>query len=101
MFLERFPMTKNIRDDHNDTEIDPELDDSFTLTIVKRGMSDSGERFLHKCELDIGKQSFDEIIGANFDGKKLLARWQRWVLATDAEKAKNPNAKGHWEKIRK
>jgi len=34
---------------------------------------------------------------ATRDGRPL--KWTKWVNATDEEKAKNKNAKGHWEKV--
>jgi len=94
-------MTKTIQDDFSQKQLSIDDDVIYTLGVTKRGEDESGQRQLLKLELDIGQDSFQELIASKFDGKMLLKRWQKWVPATESEKAKNPDAKGHWEKARK
>lgn len=101
MFLERFPMTKTIQDDFSDVSLSIDDDVIYTLTVTKRGENDEGQRQLLKLEMDIGEESYKELIQNRFEGKKVLKRWQRWVPATAQEKASNPDAKGHWESVAK
>ena len=82
-------LTKTVRDNMTGLEVDE--DESVALQMIDR---ENGK--LKKCEFDIARPAWLEMY-KNFAKKP---PYQVWVKATDDEKAKDKNAKGHWEKLK-
>ena len=82
-------MTKTVRDNIDGTEVD--ADESWEFTLFNR----NDPRGLIKIE---GDMSNSNMMG--FYTKMVKKpKHQLWVRPTKAEKATDPDAKGHWEKI--
>jgi len=88
-------LTKTVRCDFTKRELDE--DEAQQLSITYRNERNE----LLKLELDADPswitQNILQPAAATRDGRPL--KWTKWVNATDEEKAKNKNAKGHWEKV--
>lgn len=82
-------MTKEVRDNLDGMTYD--ADESWEFAFVNR----NDPRGLIKVEGDLSNANFNKI----YKDMVKKPKYQVWVKATDAEKAKNPQAKGHWEKL--
>ena len=82
-------MTKEVRDNFDGLTYDE--DETMGFTFVDR----FDPRGFIKVEGDISKSGFLKL----FESMVKKPKYQRWVKATDEEKAKDKSVKGHWEKI--
>jgi len=82
-------MTKEVRDNFDGLTYDE--DDSMGFVFTDR----HDPRGFVKVEGDIARTSFLSLYGTMVKKPK----YQVWVRATEEEKEKNPNLKGHWEKL--
>jgi hypothetical protein len=82
-------MTKEIRDNFDGLTYDE--DESVGFTFIFR----NDPRGFLKIEGDMSKSNFDRLYGEMVKKPK----YQLWVKADAEEKVKNPNVKGHWEKL--
>lgn len=84
-------MTKEVRDNIDGMTYDE--DETLVFQFIDR----NDPRGFVKVEGDISRENFLRLYGTMVKKPK----YQRWVRATDEEKANNPSIKGHWEKLRK
>lgn len=82
-------MTKEVRDNFDGLTYDE--DDTMSFVFTDR----NDPRGFIKVEGDISRESFLRLYGEMVKKPK----YQVWVRATEEEKEKNPNLKGHWEKL--
>ena len=82
-------MTKEVRDNFDGLT----YDEDETMQFVFTDRQDP--RGFVKIEGDIARASFLTLYGQMVKKPK----YQVWVRATDEEKQKNPNIKGHWNKL--
>ena len=82
-------LTKTVRDNLTGLEIDE--DESVSLQMIDRENNK-----LTKVEFDMSREAWLTM----YKGFVKKAPYQVWVKATEDEKAKDKNAKGHWEKLK-
>lgn len=82
-------MTKETRDNLDGLVYDE--DETMGFTFIDRNHP-SG---FVKVEGDISREGFLKLYNTMVKKPK----YQVWVRATEQEKEKNPNIKGHWEKL--
>jgi len=82
-------MTKEVRDNIDGLTYDE--DETVGFTFILR----NDPRGFLKVEGDCSKANFLSLYGTMVKKPK----YQRWVKATDEEKANDPKVKGHWEKL--
>lgn len=85
-------MTREVRDNIDGLTYDEEETCVFTFTF--RNHPEHPNMFL-KVEGDCSIANFLELYGKMVKKPK----YQRWIKATEEERAKDKNVKGHWEKL--
>lgn len=95
-------MTDAKIDDYTGKQYSEEDEQTYTIEVkTKRPYKkDDGTDGLRSERLffEVVHDSFMQIIGKPFEGKKVLQRWQHWQDVSPEVKAKYPNARGKWVK---
>ena len=82
-------MTKEVRDNFDGQTYD--ADESWEFAFINR----NDPRGLIKVEGDVSDAKFLEL----YKSMAKQPKYQVWVRPTEEEKAKDKNAKGHWQKL--
>lgn len=88
-------------DDFSGKTFNPEDEQVYTIEVKKKVATPEGKTQTLRILLEVTHDSFMQIIGKPFEGKKILERWSHWENPTDEVLAKYPKARGHWVREKK